>query len=181
MLVVGAKAPKLVSNELVAADARRARCSSTSRSTRAAASRRRDPTTHSNPTFEVNGSIFYCVANMPGAVPATSTQRARRTPRCPTRGARASRLARRGARRRRAGRGRQRRRGHVTYGPVAEAHGLSHTPLSLTLSRVRAVATPAVTARAARELGRDGQHHEPGRGIQVDSARPRRRPPRERR
>ena len=31
------------------------------------------PTTHSNPTFEVHGSIFYCVANMPGAVPHSST------------------------------------------------------------------------------------------------------------
>ena len=31
------------------------------------------PTTHSEPTFEVEGSIFYCVANMPGAVPHTST------------------------------------------------------------------------------------------------------------
>ncbi len=31
------------------------------------------PTTHSEPTFEVDGKIFYCVANMPGAVPHTST------------------------------------------------------------------------------------------------------------
>jgi alanine dehydrogenase len=31
------------------------------------------PTTHSNPTFTVHGSVFYCVANMPGAVPHTST------------------------------------------------------------------------------------------------------------
>ncbi|RIK15509.1 MAG: alanine dehydrogenase [Acidobacteria bacterium] len=31
------------------------------------------PTTHSDPTFEVHGSTFYCVANMPGAVPSTST------------------------------------------------------------------------------------------------------------
>jgi alanine dehydrogenase len=31
------------------------------------------PTTHAEPTFEVAGSIFYCVANMPGAVPHTST------------------------------------------------------------------------------------------------------------
>ena len=31
------------------------------------------PTTHSEPTFEVDGKIFYCVANMPGAVPNTST------------------------------------------------------------------------------------------------------------
>ena len=31
------------------------------------------PTTHSAPTFEVDGRLFYCVANMPGAVPHTST------------------------------------------------------------------------------------------------------------
>lgn len=31
------------------------------------------PTTHSNPTFTVHDAIYYCVANMPGAVPATST------------------------------------------------------------------------------------------------------------
>jgi alanine dehydrogenase len=31
------------------------------------------PTTHTDPTFEVHGSIFYCVANMPGAVPVAST------------------------------------------------------------------------------------------------------------
>ena len=32
------------------------------------------PTTHDNPTFAVHNSIYYCVANMPGAVPATSTR-----------------------------------------------------------------------------------------------------------
>jgi alanine dehydrogenase len=31
------------------------------------------PTTHSNPTFEVDGINHYCVTNMPGAVPITST------------------------------------------------------------------------------------------------------------
>ena len=31
------------------------------------------PTTHQEPTIKVHDSIFYCVANMPGAVPATST------------------------------------------------------------------------------------------------------------
>ncbi len=31
------------------------------------------PTTHENPTFEIDGIIHYCVANMPGAVPYTST------------------------------------------------------------------------------------------------------------
>ena len=31
------------------------------------------PTTHDDPTYAVHGSLFYCVANMPGAVPYTST------------------------------------------------------------------------------------------------------------
>jgi alanine dehydrogenase len=31
------------------------------------------PTTHADPTFTVHDSVFYCVANMPGAVPNTST------------------------------------------------------------------------------------------------------------
>ena len=31
------------------------------------------PTTHDDPTYQVHGSVFYCVANMPGAVPSTST------------------------------------------------------------------------------------------------------------
>ena len=31
------------------------------------------PTTHDNPTFTVHDAVFYCVANMPGAVPRTST------------------------------------------------------------------------------------------------------------
>lgn len=72
VLVHGAKAPKLVSNELVkkmkpgsvlvdvAID--QGGCFTDSK-----------PTTHQEPTFKVHDSIFYCVANMPGAVPATST------------------------------------------------------------------------------------------------------------
>jgi len=32
------------------------------------------PTTHADPTYEVDGIIHYCVANMPGAVPLTSSQ-----------------------------------------------------------------------------------------------------------
>ncbi len=73
VLVAGARAPKLVSNELVS----RMRTGSVLvdiavdqggcfEDTR--------PTTHAEPTFTVHGSTFYCVANMPGAVPATSTQ-----------------------------------------------------------------------------------------------------------
>jgi alanine dehydrogenase len=72
VLVHGAKAPKLVSNDLVkkmkpgsvlvdvAID--QGGCFTDSK-----------PTTHQAPTFKVHNSIFYCVANMPGAVPATST------------------------------------------------------------------------------------------------------------
>jgi alanine dehydrogenase len=32
------------------------------------------PTTHTDPTYEVDGVVHYCVANMPGAVPVTSSQ-----------------------------------------------------------------------------------------------------------
>ncbi|CAB4861452.1 MAG: alanine dehydrogenase [Actinobacteria bacterium] len=72
VLIHGAKAPQLVSNELVkkmksgsvlvdiAID--QGGCFEDSR-----------PTTHSDPTYLVHNSIFYCVANMPGAVPVTST------------------------------------------------------------------------------------------------------------
>ncbi|MFY0405999.1 alanine dehydrogenase [Solicola sp. PLA-1-18] len=72
VLVPGAKAPTLVSNDLV----RRMKpgsvlvdisidqggCFEDSR-----------PTTHADPTYRVHESVFYCVANMPGAVPHTST------------------------------------------------------------------------------------------------------------
>ncbi len=72
VLIPGAKAPKLVTNALVkkmkpgsvlvdiAID--QGGCFEDSR-----------PTTHADPTFKVHESIFYCVANMPGAVPHTST------------------------------------------------------------------------------------------------------------
>lgn len=72
VLVHGAKAPQLVSNALVksmkngsvlvdiAID--QGGCFEDSR-----------PTTHAEPTYIVHNSVFYCVANMPGAVPVTST------------------------------------------------------------------------------------------------------------
>jgi len=72
VLIPGAKAPKLVTNELVkkmkpgavlvdiAID--QGGCFEDSR-----------PTTHAEPTFRVHDTVFYCVANMPGAVPHTST------------------------------------------------------------------------------------------------------------
>jgi alanine dehydrogenase len=72
VLVPGAKAPKLVSNALVARmkpgsvlvdiAVDQGGCFEDTR-----------PTTHADPTYAVHGSIFYCVANMPGAVAHTST------------------------------------------------------------------------------------------------------------
>ncbi|MCI0570524.1 MAG: alanine dehydrogenase [Myxococcaceae bacterium] len=72
VLIPGGKAPKLVTEDLiremkkgsvvvdVAVD--QGGCIETCR-----------PTTHDNPTYELHGVIHYCVANMPGAVPQTST------------------------------------------------------------------------------------------------------------
>lgn len=72
VLVVGAKTPKFITKDMlktmksgcvmvdVAID--QGGCFETSR-----------PTTHENPVYEVDGIIHYCVANMPGAVPITST------------------------------------------------------------------------------------------------------------
>ena len=72
VLVPGAKAPTLISNDLVSRmksgsvlvdiSIDQGGCFEDSR-----------PTTHAEPTYQVHGSVFYCVANMPGAVPHTST------------------------------------------------------------------------------------------------------------
>jgi alanine dehydrogenase len=72
VLVHGAKAPKLVSNAQVAQmkpgsvlvdiAIDQGGCFEDSK-----------PTTHAEPTFKIHNSIFYCVANMPGAVPVAST------------------------------------------------------------------------------------------------------------
>jgi alanine dehydrogenase len=72
VLIPGAKAPKLVTNDLVAEmkpgsvlvdiAVDQGGCFEDTR-----------PTTHADPTYQVHNSTFYCVANMPGAVPNTST------------------------------------------------------------------------------------------------------------
>src|SRR5918994_6177256 len=72
VLIPGAAAPKLVSNDLVS------RMKPGSVLVDIAVDQGgcfedTHPTTHADPTFPVHGSIFYCVANMPGAVPNTST------------------------------------------------------------------------------------------------------------
>lgn len=128
VLIPGAKAPKLVSEAMIRAMRPGAvvvdvaidqgGCIETAR-----------PTSHSHPTFEVGGVIHYCVTNMPGAVPRTSTY-ALSNVTLPY----ALKLADQGfdaAVRHDAAlaKGVNAHAGHLTYAAVAEAFGLPHTPL----------------------------------------------------
>ena len=128
VLIPGAKAPKLVTNELVsrmkpgsvlvdiAID--QGGCFEDSR-----------PTTHAEPTFMVHDSVFYCVANMPGAVPNTSTY-ALTNATLPYIVELANRGWREALRRDAAlALGLNTHEGQVVYGPVAEAHGLDSADL----------------------------------------------------
>ncbi|SEO10908.1 alanine dehydrogenase [Actinacidiphila rubida] len=128
VLIPGAKAPKLVTNEMVsrmkpgavlvdiAID--QGGCFEDSR-----------PTTHAEPTFTVHDSVFYCVANMPGAVPNTSTY-ALTNATLPYIVELANRGWRDALRRDAAlALGLNTHEGQVVYGPVAEAHGLPVTDL----------------------------------------------------
>jgi alanine dehydrogenase len=72
VLIPGAKAPKLVSNELVS-EMKPGSVLVDIAVDQGGCFEDTHPTTHADPTFQVHGSIFYCVANMPGAVPNTST------------------------------------------------------------------------------------------------------------
>ncbi|MFZ2502006.1 MAG: alanine dehydrogenase [Nocardioides sp.] len=72
VLIPGAAAPKLVSNELVA-QMKPGSVLVDIAVDQGGCFEDTHATTHADPTFEVHNSIFYCVANMPGAVPNTST------------------------------------------------------------------------------------------------------------
>ncbi len=72
VLIPGAKAPKLVSNDLVA-QMKPGSVLVDIAVDQGGCFEDTHPTTHADPTFPVHNSIFYCVANMPGAVPNTST------------------------------------------------------------------------------------------------------------
>jgi alanine dehydrogenase len=72
VLIPGAKAPKLVTNEMVA-NMKPGSVLVDIAVDQGGCFEDTHPTTHADPTFPVHGSIFYCVANMPGAVPNTST------------------------------------------------------------------------------------------------------------
>ncbi len=137
VLVHGARAPHVISRKqlglmkrgavLVDVSIDQGGCFETSR-----------PTTHSDPTYEVDGVTHYCVANMPGAVPITSTY-ALTNATMPF----VVDLASRGVAEATAHNpglvpGVNVVAGQVTYAPVAEAVGVAHTPLSEALAAVPA-------------------------------------------
>jgi len=133
VLVPGAKAPMLVSNELVSRmkpgsvlvdiSIDQGGCFEDSR-----------PTTHDEPTYRVHGSVFYCVANMPGSVPHTSTY-ALTNVTLPYAVELANHGWRDALRRDPAlALGLNTHGGEITYGPVADAHGLAHSDVAEVLS-----------------------------------------------
>jgi len=137
VLIPGALAPKLVTREMIGDMTKGAvvvdvaidqgGCFETSR-----------PTTHSDPVYEVDGVTHYCVANMPGGVPITSTK-ALTNATLPYVEAIADRGLREAVAEDRAlARGVNVVEGKITYRAVAEAHDLDYTPLEdvLPLARV---------------------------------------------
>jgi alanine dehydrogenase len=133
VLIPGAKAPTLVSDELVgrmkpgsvlvdiAVD--QGGCFESTR-----------PTTHDNPTFTVARSIFYCVANMPGAVPNTSTHALTNVTLPYVMELAGYGLRDAVSRDAALALGVNAIGGKLTYPPVAEAHNLPVTPLAEALS-----------------------------------------------
>jgi alanine dehydrogenase len=132
VLIPGAKAPKLVSNELVsrmkpgsvlvdiAVD--QGGCFEDTHAT-----------THADPTYEVHNSVFYCVANMPGAVPNTSTY-ALTNATMPYAVALANKGWEQACRDDHSlALGLNTYQGNVTYAPVAEAHGMDSVTLESVL------------------------------------------------
>jgi alanine dehydrogenase len=128
VLIPGALAPKLITREMlgtmkddsvfvdVAID--QGGCAETSRAT-----------THDDPVYTVEGVIHYCVANMPGAVPITSTRALTNVTLAYVEAIAEHGVV--GAIRRdpALARGVNVVAGRVTYEAVAEAHGLEYTPL----------------------------------------------------
>jgi alanine dehydrogenase len=128
VLIPGALAPKLVTREMIAgmkdgaviADVAidQGGCFETSR-----------PTTHSEPVYVVEGVTHYCVANMPGAVPITSTKALTNVTLPYIEAIAHSGLAEAVARDPALALGVNVFEGKITYEAVAEAHGLEYRPL----------------------------------------------------
>jgi alanine dehydrogenase len=133
VLVPGAKAPMLISNAMVSRmqpgsvlvdiSIDQGGCFEDSR-----------PTTHAEPTYQVHKSVFYCVANMPGAVPHTSTY-ALTNVTLPYAVALANKGWKQALRDDHSlALGLNTFDGYLTNGPVAEAHGREHLSLEKVLS-----------------------------------------------
>jgi alanine dehydrogenase len=128
VLIPGAVAPKLITREMVRgmkdgsvlADVAidQGGCAETSR-----------PTTHSEPVYAVEGVTHYCVANMPGAVPITSTKALTNATLPYVEAIADHGLAEAVARDPALARGVNVLDGKVTYEAVADAHGLDYRPL----------------------------------------------------
>ena len=128
VLIPGAIAPKLVTREMVAhmkdgavlcdVAIDQGGCAETSR-----------PTTHSEPVYVVDGVTHYCVANMPGAVPITSTKALTNVTLPYVEAIADHGLAEAVARDPALARGVNVLDGKITYEAVAEAHGLDFHPL----------------------------------------------------
>jgi alanine dehydrogenase len=128
VLIPGAKAPKLVTREMIAgmkagavvADVAidQGGCVETAR-----------PTTHSEPVYTVEGVTHYCVANMPGAVPITSTKALTNATLPYVELIAGLGLPEAVARDRVLARGVNVVDGRITYEAVADAHGLDYVPL----------------------------------------------------
>jgi alanine dehydrogenase len=128
VLIPGAVAPRLVTREMVGAMKNGAvlcdvaidqgGCAETSR-----------PTTHSEPVYVVDGVTHYCVANMPGAVPITSTKALTNVTLPYVEAIAGYGLAEAVARDRALARGVNVLDGKITYEAVADAHGLDFHPL----------------------------------------------------
>jgi alanine dehydrogenase len=128
VLIPGAVAPRLITREMVAqmhdgtvlcdVAIDQGGCAETSR-----------PTTHSEPVYKVDGVTHYCVANMPGAVPVTSTKALTNVTLPYVEAIADHGLAGAVARDPALARGVNVLRGGVTYEAVAAAHGLEYRPL----------------------------------------------------
>ena len=128
VLIPGAVAPKLVTRDMVGEMKEGAvicdvaidqgGCVETAR-----------PTTHSDPVYNVDGVTHYCVANMPGAVPITSTKALTNATLPYVEAIATFGLAESIARDPALARGVNVLDGKITYEAVADAHGLDYTPL----------------------------------------------------
>jgi alanine dehydrogenase len=133
VLVAGAKAPTLVTNEMVKTMKPGSVLVDISID-QGGAFEDSHPTTHADPVYKVHNSIFYCVANMPGAVPHTSTY-ALTNVTLPYAVELANHGWREALRKDKAlALGLNTHDGGIVYGPVGEAHGLPSIKLDEVLN-----------------------------------------------